>query len=68
MIKSNFAIVTASVTVNEVCFLGLPIIAIKTARNQKDMYKYLKQNGYLSIKKYNKKKLHEYLKLIGEKY
>lgn len=68
MIKSDLAIVTPSVTVNEVYFLGLPIIAIKTARNQKDMYKYLNQDGYLTMKKYNKKKLHEYLKLIGEKY
>ncbi|NIB61371.1 UDP-2,4-diacetamido-2,4,6-trideoxy-beta-L-altropyranose hydrolase, partial [Francisella noatunensis subsp. orientalis] len=33
MHESDFAIVTPSVTVNEVCFLNLPLIAIKTAEN-----------------------------------
>ena len=48
MSESNFAIVTPSVTVNEVHYLGLPIIAIKTAKNQIYMYKYLKKYGLLS--------------------
>jgi len=55
MKKSDFAIVTPSVTVNEVSFMGLPFIAIKTADNQKDIYEYLKENGFLVIEKFDKK-------------
>lgn len=57
MSNSDFAIVTPSVTVNEAYFMELPFIAIKTADNQKHMYKYLRQNGFLTLNKYSKKKL-----------
>ncbi len=57
MAKSDFAIVSPSVTVNEVYYLGLPMIAIKTAENQDDMYKYLKKKKYPVISKYNRNKL-----------
>ena len=57
MIKSDFSIVTPSVTVNEVYFLNLPIIAIKTAENQLDMYNFLKNNRHSVINKFNKNKL-----------
>lgn len=57
MVKSDFAIVTPSVTVNEVYFMGLPCIAIKTADNQKDMYNYLKKKKFLALEKFNKNKL-----------
>ena len=57
MIESDFAIVTPSVTVNEVYFLSLPMIAIKTADNQKDIYKYLKKNKFPSLLKFDKNKL-----------
>ena len=68
MIKSDFAIVTPSVTVNEVCYLELPFIAIKTANNQKDMYKYLKKKKFLVLSKFKKEKLKKALKkLLKEK-
>ena len=54
MRKSDFAIVTPSVTVNEVYFMNLPFIAIKTASNQKDIYSYLKKKRFTTIKKFNK--------------
>ena len=57
MAKSDFAIVTPSVTVNEVYYLNLPMIGIKTAQNQIDMYNYLKKNRYPVIDKFNKNKL-----------
>lgn len=57
MIKSDFAIVTPSVTINEVYYMGLPFIAIMTANNQIDMYKYLKRKKYLTLKKFDKIKL-----------
>ena len=57
MTKSDFAIVTPSVTVNEVYYLNLPMIGIKTAQNQIDMYNYLKKNRYPVIDKFNKNKL-----------
>lgn len=65
MCKSHFAITTSSGTVNEVYYLDLPLIAIKTAKNQIDMYKYLKKNGHLvmnAMKKFDKKKLKRLLK------
>lgn len=56
--ESRFAIITPSVTVNEVLFMEVPFLAIKTASNQDDMYKYLKKNGYMvmefkSMEKFN---------------
>ncbi|MBS4068871.1 MAG: UDP-2,4-diacetamido-2,4,6-trideoxy-beta-L-altropyranose hydrolase [Sulfurimonas sp.] len=59
--KSDFAIITPSVTANEVCFMQKPFIAIKTADNQKYMYKFLKKNGYDVMNKFNTKKLSCYL-------
>jgi len=64
MSESNFAIVTPSVILNEVYFLGLPFIAIKTAKNQKYMYRYLKKNGYFAMKEFDKNKLKRYIKLL----
>jgi len=49
---SDFAIVTPSVTVNEVYFMELPLIAITVAPNQEGMAKYLKENGFLIIDKF----------------
>lgn len=59
--KSDFAIITPSVTANEVCFMQKPFMAIKTADNQKYMYKFLKKNGYDVMNKFNAKKLSHYL-------
>ena len=68
MIKSDFAIVTTSVTVNEVYYLGLPIITIKTAENQIDMYEFLKKQKYNVLDKFKKEKLKKALKkLLKEK-
>lgn len=64
MSKSDFEIVTPSVTANEIFYLDLPMIAIKTAKNQKEMYKYLKKKGYFTMKKFDKQKLNKYLKLF----
>jgi UDP-2,4-diacetamido-2,4,6-trideoxy-beta-L-altropyranose hydrolase len=62
MRKSNLAIITPSVTLNEVYFMQLPFIAIKTADNQDDMYEYLKKKKYITLKEFNKEKLLIYLK------
>ncbi|MDN5107345.1 UDP-2,4-diacetamido-2,4,6-trideoxy-beta-L-altropyranose hydrolase [Aliarcobacter butzleri] len=67
MIKSDFAIVTPSVTVNEIHYLDIPFITIKTSKNQKEMYKYLKKNNYFAIKQFNKKNLQKYIKQLLEK-
>jgi len=55
--KSDFAIVTPSVTVNEVYYLNTPMIVIKTAENQTDMYNYLKKKHHPTVGKLNKNKL-----------
>ena len=62
MSKSDFSIVTPSVTANEIFYLDLPMIAIKTAKNQNQMHKYLKKKGYFTMKKFDKQKLNKYLK------
>ena len=56
MKKSDFAIVTPSVTINEVYFMNLPFIAIMTANNQKEIYKYLKKEKKTILKEFNKNK------------
>ncbi|MGM0520431.1 MAG: UDP-2,4-diacetamido-2,4,6-trideoxy-beta-L-altropyranose hydrolase, partial [Campylobacterota bacterium] len=61
MSKSDLAIVTPSVTVNEVYFLDLPMIAIKTADNQIDMYKYLKKKRLMVLKEFSQYKLEKRL-------
>jgi len=45
--QSKFAIITPSVTVHEVYFMGIDFLAIKTADNQEDMYSYLLKNRYM---------------------
>ncbi|MCK4442616.1 MAG: UDP-2,4-diacetamido-2,4,6-trideoxy-beta-L-altropyranose hydrolase, partial [Sulfurovaceae bacterium] len=55
--QSRLAIITPSVTVNEVYFMGIDFIAIKTADNQEDMYSYLFRNGYLVLEKFNRERL-----------
>ena len=60
--KSDFAIITPSVTANEVYFMQKPFMAIKTADNQKYMYKFLKKNGYDVMNKFSAKKLSHSLK------
>ncbi|MBL3519166.1 UDP-2,4-diacetamido-2,4,6-trideoxy-beta-L-altropyranose hydrolase [Arcobacter lanthieri] len=66
MYESSFAIVTPSVTVNEIYYLNIPFIAIKTASNQTKMYKYLLKNGYYIMKEFDSKKLKKYLEIFGE--
>ena len=61
MKNSYFSIVTPSVTVNEVYFMNLPFIAIKTAKNQEEIYKYLKKKKYLAMEKFSKSTLKKYL-------
>ena len=62
MKRSNLSIVTPSVLLNEVCFLGVDFIAIHTAKNQEEMCKYLKRKGYSLIEKFTKNKLKVELK------
>ncbi len=57
MRKSDVAVITPSVTLNEVYFMKLPFIAIKTASNQDDIYQYLKKHKYLTLNKFHKKEL-----------
>ena len=64
MIKSNLAIVTPSVTINEVYYLGLPILGIKTAQNQIDMYEFLKKQKYHVLDKFKKEKLKKALRKL----
>lgn len=62
MAKSDLAIVTPSVTLNEVYFMKLPLIAIKVASNQEDMYRFLKQHRHCVLKRFHRKKFTYFLK------
>jgi len=52
----------AIVTINEVYFMNLPFIAIKTAKKQNDMYEYLLKNNYKVLEEFNTKRLYNYIK------
>ncbi len=64
MRKSDFAIITPSVTLNEVYFMNLPFIVIKTAENQKDIYEYLIKNRYMALEKFKSKSLYRCIKEV----
>ena len=61
MNKSKCAIVTPSVTVNEVYFMDLDFVAIKTAENQKEMLQFLKRHNYLVLEKFDAHQLKQIL-------
>lgn len=53
MSEAEFAIVTPSVTLNEIFYMQVPFIAIKTAENQKYMYDYLSKHNYFALEKFD---------------
>jgi len=55
--KSDYGIITPSVTANELYFLNKQFLAIQTASNQKFMTKHLKNKNYKILKSFNKTKL-----------
>ena len=57
MNNSNFAIVSPSVTINEILYLEIPFIAIKTAENQKYMYKFIKKLNLKILKEFSAEEL-----------
>lgn len=65
MNQSQVAIVTPSVIVHEVLFMQLPFIAIKTAQNQDDIYRYLKNHLFHVMNRFCKSRLQEILKQNG---
>ena len=64
MRKADMAIVTPSVIANETHYMEVPFIAIKVAKNQQDIYKYLKKNKYDVLSEFKNKKL---VKLLTKK-
>jgi len=65
--KANLAIITPSVTANEVFYMNTPLIAIKTASNQDEMYKYLEKHGYLCVDNFNTVDLTSNIKILLDK-
>ncbi len=64
MKKAKYGIITPSVLANEALLMELNFLAIKTAKNQALMYKYLKNKGFeciKNIKKFEFKKIEKYL-------
>ena len=64
MNRSDFAIVTPSVTVNEIVYMDIPFIAIKTADNQRYMTEYLTQNNYLILDTFDRNELKHKLEIL----
>jgi UDP-2,4-diacetamido-2,4,6-trideoxy-beta-L-altropyranose hydrolase/pseudaminic acid synthase len=62
--QSRLAIITPSVTVNEVYFMGVDFMAIKTADNQEDMAEFLFDNNFVCLEKFNAKEMTSKLKDI----
>jgi UDP-2,4-diacetamido-2,4,6-trideoxy-beta-L-altropyranose hydrolase/UDP-4-amino-4,6-dideoxy-N-acetyl-beta-L-altrosamine N-acetyltransferase len=62
MVNSDYAIMTPSVTSNEVYYMKLPFIAIKVAENQNYMYEYLLKNKHHVLPEFNKDTLIDILK------
>ena len=60
----DFAIVTPSVTLNEIFYMQLPFIAIQTADNQNEMTKYLIKNNYPVLTNFTKKALENCIKVM----
>ncbi|MBE0499776.1 MAG: UDP-2,4-diacetamido-2,4,6-trideoxy-beta-L-altropyranose hydrolase [Campylobacterales bacterium] len=65
MHEADAAIVTPSVTLNEVIYMDLPFIAIKTAENQQDMYRYLSKNNYSALEEFDAIKLKSLLEIFA---
>ena len=59
MIQSDYAIITPSVTANEIYYMNIPFIAIKVTKNQEYMYEFLFKNRYHVMADYNDKILIE---------
>lgn len=57
MAQCDIAIVSPSVVLNEVFYMGLPFIAIQTADNQKEMTSFLQRNNYNVLSTFNQEKL-----------
>lgn len=51
--QSRLALITASVMVHEVLYMEIPFIALKTARNQEDIFYYLKARHYPVLEEWN---------------
>ena len=64
LLSSDIAIVSPSVTLNEVFYLGKKFIAIKTADNQIEMYNYLIENAYPVLEFFDEKKLQKTLERL----
>ncbi|MGB5965963.1 MAG: UDP-2,4-diacetamido-2,4,6-trideoxy-beta-L-altropyranose hydrolase [Sulfurimonadaceae bacterium] len=62
MHEADVAIVSPSVTLNEIIFMETPFIAIKTAENQIEMYHYLVENSYPVLKKFDAQLLEKQVK------
>jgi UDP-2,4-diacetamido-2,4,6-trideoxy-beta-L-altropyranose hydrolase/UDP-4-amino-4,6-dideoxy-N-acetyl-beta-L-altrosamine N-acetyltransferase len=53
MNNSDFAIVTPSVTLNEIVYMNVPFISIRTASNQDEMYSYLLDKDYVILSQFD---------------
>lgn len=60
--KSDFGIITPSVSANELYFMNKPFISIKTADNQEETRKFLKKNGFSIMRRFSEKKLNFMIK------
>ena len=68
MNNSDIAIVTPSVTLNEIIFMRIPFIAIKIIENQDDMYQFLKRKKFYTLSGDNLPELVKYIRRVIDGY
>ncbi len=64
MRQSDFAVVTPSVILNEIDYMNIPFIVIKTAENQNDMFNYLKEKREFILDGFNRDLFKKYIDLM----
>lgn len=67
MNQSDFAVVTPSVVVNEIFYLEIPFIAIKVAKNQEDLYSYLKKKKIPCMSKFKDKQFNKWVQKLKDR-
>ena len=59
--NSDMAIISPSVISHEVLYMGVPFISILTGSDQKDIFQYYRDKKMITMKKFNRRKLFNYI-------
>ncbi len=68
MQKADIAVISASVTAAEALYMRLPFIAIQTAENQHEIYRYLKSQRLPVLSRFQPRRFHTALRQCSKNY